>query len=317
GQSVTVDSAELAWTPGQRFNKGGLMVKIRASRGGQFKIEIPEDARLQIVKINGKSQPIPKQAREILIPLQPGSQTANVEWHQDKISHFLTSGPVVSLGRQAVNARVTFRMPTNRWILWTDGPRLGPAVLFWTYLIVVILAACALGRISWTPLKIRHWLLLGLGLTQVHPLVAIMVLGWLLALGLRRRHAFPDGWFWFNTTQIVLALWTIAALIGLYTSIRNGLLGLPDMQIAGNGSSDFHLYWTQDRIQDTMPQPWVLSLPLFIYRILMLTWALWLAYTLLRWLRWGWQCFSEDGLWRKILKRKVKTKKDSPELAME
>ena len=54
------------------------------------------------------------------------------------------------------------------------GPRLGPAVLFWSYFVVIILAGPGLGRIPWTPLKTRHWLLLGLGLTQVHPLAAIM-----------------------------------------------------------------------------------------------------------------------------------------------
>jgi hypothetical protein len=31
----------------------------------------------------------------------------------------------------------------------------------------------------------------------------------------------------------------------------------------------------------------------------MLAWALWLANSLLNWLRWGWGCFSAGGLWRK------------------
>jgi len=31
----------------------------------------------------------------------------------------------------------------------------------------------------------------------------------------------------------------------------------------------------------------------------MLAWALWLASSLLEWVRWGWTCFSEGGLWRR------------------
>ena len=205
-------------------------------------------------------------------------------------------------------------MPRNRWILFVGGPRLGPAVLFWSYIGVVILAALALGRLPLTPLKTRHWLLLGLGLTQTHPLVAIMVVGWLLALGLRQKQTFPPGWFSFNLAQVALVFWTAAALVGLYLSIQNGLLGVPHMQIAGNGSSDFSLHWTQDRISGILPQPWVLSLPLFTFRILMLLWALWLAYALLKWLRWGWQCFSEGCLWRKIRKRKAAKQKEAQEL---
>jgi hypothetical protein len=34
------------------------------------------------------------------------------------------------------------------------------------------------------------------------------------------------------------------------------------------------------------------------YRGAMLAWALWLAVSLLRWLRWGWISFSEGGIWK-------------------
>jgi len=32
---------------------------------------------------------------------------------------------------------------------------------------------------------------------------------------------------------------------------------------------------------------------------MMLIWSLWLAISLLNWLKWGWQCFSYAGLWKK------------------
>ena len=124
------------------------------------------------------------------------------------------------------------------------------------------------------------------------------------ALGLRRKLPLENGWVSFNMTQIILVAWTMAALIGLYIAIQKGLLGIPDMQIAGNGSSHRLLNWSPDRIGPVIPQPWVLALPLFVYRILMLLWALWLAHSLLKWLRWGWRCFSEGGLWKRIILRK-------------
>ncbi len=306
GQTLTIDKTRLTLEPGQRFDKAALSLKMRSSRGGQHKITLPEGAKLQLVRIMGKTQPIKEQLREVIIPLRPGNQTVDVEWHQRSDSSLLTRSPHVGIGEQAVNGDVIFQMPKNRWILMTAGPRLGPAVLFWSYFVVIILAALGLGRVPWTPLKTRHWLLLGLGLTQVHPLVSIMIVGWLLALGLRQKYPSQGGWFSFNMSQIILVVWTIAALIGLYVSINKGLLGIPNMQISGNGSSAFWLHWTQDRIGPTMPQPWVLTLPLFVFRIIMLFWALWLAHSLLKWLRWGWQCFNEGGLWKKIVLRKKK-----------
>jgi hypothetical protein len=39
----------------------------------------------------------------------------------------------------------------------------------------------------------------------------------------------------------------------------------------------------------------------------MLLWSLWMALSLLNWLRWGWECFSTEGLWRETKKNLPKT----------
>jgi hypothetical protein len=307
GRIKTIDRAELRYTPGKRFGKVALSVNIRSSQGGQHNILLPEGARLQGVMIKGVEQPVKPDERRVLVPLSPGRQSIDILWHEDVDSLLTIRTPHVNIGQDAVNADVVFEMPRDRWILAAFGPRLGPAVLFWSYLIVIMIAAAGLGRISWTPLKTRHWVLLGLGLTQVHPLVAILIISWLLALGLRKSFPAEGKGLAFNAAQILLAIWTLAAMLGLYTAIQKGLLGLPGMQVTGNGSSHFLLHWTQDRIAGTMPDAGVISLPMFVFRILMLLWALWLAFSLLKWFKWGWQCFSEGGLWRKISWRKKKT----------
>ncbi|MDT8284978.1 MAG: hypothetical protein RQ767_05580, partial [Thermovirgaceae bacterium] len=313
GQVVTIDSAALTYTPGQRFDEARLALTIRTSKGGEHRITLPERAKLQQVKIKGREQPIRDEGREVIVPLQPGEQKIEIQWHQGAESGSRIQTPEIEIGKEAVNADVMIKMPHNRWILWAMGPRLGPAVLFWSYLAVIVLGALAMGRVRWTPLKTYQWLLLGLGLTQVHPLVGILIVGWLLALGLRQRRELPAGRFSFDLIQILLVVWTIAALIGLYVAIQKGLLGIPHMQIAGNGSSDFWLKWTQDRIGNTMPRPSVFSVHILVFRFLMLCWALWLAYSLLKWIRWGWECFNEGEAWRKIVIRKKRAlqKKDA------
>ncbi len=308
GQLITIDNARLAWTPGKRLNKAGLTLMVRTSRGGQHTLSVPKDAVLQVVKINGKSQPIRLKDGTLVIPLQPGKQSVYLEWHQPAAGRIRLKGPRVAIGEQAVNAAVSFQMPQNRWILWTAGPQLGPAVLFWSYLVVVILAAFGLGRTKITPLKTHHWLLLSLGLTQVPPVLAIMIVGWLLALGARGKYALPDKWLSFNLVQVLLAIWTLVALVGLYLAVERGLLGIPNMQIAGNGSTSFHLHWTQDRIGELLPQPSVIALPQWVFHLLMLFWSLWLAIYLLKWLKWGWQCYVAGGIWKKLPRRKKKIK---------
>ncbi|HPQ27652.1 MAG TPA: hypothetical protein PLQ82_04175 [Desulfobacteraceae bacterium] len=314
GQIVTIDSAELDWTPGMRFDKARLNLSIRTSRGGQHNVSLPEGAELQFVKIDGKSHPVRQEGQQVTIPLHPGSQMIQIEWQQPGGSNILTKGPLVRIGEQAVNAKVTFNMPRSRWILLAGGPRLGPAVLLWSYIFVILLGAVILGRTSITPLKTFQWILLGLGLTQISPLMTMVIVGWLLALGMRRKHVPPPRWFAFNGAQVLLTVWTGVALFSLYTAIERGLLGIPDMQITGNFSSSLHLHWTHDRIGEFMPQPWVLSLHKMIYHILMLAWALWLAFSLIRWFRWGWQCYSEGGIWRKFIRRRKKDKEAQNEV---
>jgi hypothetical protein len=306
GRTTTVDRAQLALTPGQRFSRVELTLGIRASKGGHHQIELPAQASLQAVTLNGHTLPIRQDGRLVTIPLEPGAQTAMVAWQQLNNSITRVQGPRVNVGDAAVNAAVTFHMPDNRWILLAGGPRLGPAVLFWSYILVIVLVATVLGKTTLTPLGTRHWLLLGLGLTQVPVAVAIIVVGWLLALGYRCRQK-PLNTLAFNGTQLLLVILTVAALAGLYTAIQRGLLGIPDMQIAGNHSTRFQLNWFQDRIDGTMPTPWVVSLPQWIYHLLMLAWSLWLAFSLVSWLHWGWGCFSKERLWHPVKWRR-KTK---------
>ena len=110
--------------------------------------------------------------------------------------------------------------------------------------------------------------------------------------------------FLFDLMQLALVGLTVAALAALFWSIQNGLLGLPAMQIAGNGSQADLLRWYQDRTGSVLPIPVVFSVSLWFYRLAMLAWSLWVAQALIRWLRWGWQCFSAGEIWRPLLENR-------------
>lgn len=273
GQQVTLEHTALEVTPGDRFRNVKLILNIRTSEGSRFPVGLPPHSTLEQVQIDGKSQPIRQQDQNVIVPLDPGSRSVLLHWREPGGMPFVLHLAGVRIGsdnQQAVNNQVTMNLPRNRWILWAGGPRLGPAVLFWSSLFIAALAALGLGRISCTPLRTYHWLLLGMGLTQVHPVVALVVAGWFLAMGMRARKTVTGGWFAYDSIQLILAVWTLAALASLYAAVHKGLLGLPLMQIAGNHSTDFCLRWTQDRVAETLPQPWVLSVPLMAYRFLVL-----------------------------------------------
>jgi hypothetical protein len=97
---------------------------------------------------------------------------------------------------------------------------------------------------------------------------------------------------------LFVAAITITALATLVVTVPAGLLGTPDMHIAGNGSWGNSLQWFADRSDSLLPAAAVMSLPMWVYKLLVLAWALWLSFALLRWLPWVWSCFVSQGLWR-------------------
>jgi hypothetical protein len=148
-----------------------------------------------------------------------------------------------------------------------------------------------------TPLKGLQWVLLMLGLSQVPIPAAAIVVGWLLAMGWREKKVELSAGL-FNLRQLALFGWTLAAAGVLFAAIYGGLLGQPEMQVTGNGSTANHLRWFDDRTTGPMPAGWILSVPMLVYRGAMLAWSLWLALALLSWIKWAWSAFSAGGLWR-------------------
>ncbi len=301
GGTVTIDQSRLRLTPGRRLSEASLEMTLRASRGADQTVILPPGATLISMQINDSVQPLQQQEQRVVIPLTPGIQQVTLAWRVDQGIGIRYETPAVDLGEPSVNARLSVNLPHDRWLLWVSGPTLGPAVLFWGVLLVILIGARVLAWIGHTPLRTWHWFLLGIGLSQSHVLVVLLVTGWLLLLAWRKAVIVQESDNWvFNLRQLALAALTLAALVALLGAIEQGLLGAPDMQIAGNGSSATQLEWYQDRAAGVMPTAGVISAPILLYRGLMLAWSLWLAYALLHWLGWGWTCFNAGGLWRPL-----------------
>jgi hypothetical protein len=301
GPTLTIDRVDTRVEPGQRGTLSTLTLTIRSSQGGSHVIRLPDAAEPIAFSLDGRSLPLPDTAPEVELPLTPGSTRVELTWREARPLTFGYRPSLPDLRSPAVNLNLSLSLPEDRWVLWTWGPRIGPAVLFWGILLVLIGLAAGLGRSRLTPLRVHDWLLLGIGLILAQVLVVLLVIGWLFALGLRHRLDPLARPAWrFNLIQIGLVVLTLVALAGLLGAVQQGLLGTPEMQIMGNGSTATTLNWYQDRSGPMLPEVWVLSVPMWVYRALMLAWALWLAMRLLDWLRWGWEGLSKPLIWQDL-----------------
>jgi hypothetical protein len=300
GQTLTIDESTTEIRPGLRATDVTLTMHLRSSRGGEHTVKLPPDAQLESLSINGATQPIRQQGDQVTVPVVPGAQTIAIAWRETPGLSTVFRGPAVDLGAPSVNAATTVAVPGDVWLLMAGGPRVGPAVLFWSLLLVLLVVSLVLGANRWTPLRWWHWLLLSIGLSQVSVEAGAVFVGWLLVLGWRGREPGRGlGRKTFNLLQVGIVLWTLVALGVLGVSLYQGLLGAPEMQVRGNGSSADTLRWFTDRAPGLLPAPWMISVPMLVYRAAMLGWALWIALALLRWLRWAWEAFTAGEGWRK------------------
>jgi len=318
GPTLTLDGSRYQVQPGRQWTQAQLRLRLRTSQAGRHRLQLPEGAEPTRLSIDGRQWPLTTQDTAVDLALSPGTQVIELDWMLPAGLDLIYRPAVVGLGVAGVNAETRVRLGADRWLLWTSGPGIGPAVQFWGLLLVIAITALLLARSRLTPLGFGDWLLLGIGLSQVSIWVGALVVLWLFALGARRRLSTEIAPWRFNLTQIALLVLTIIALGALLVAVQQGLLGSPAMQVAGNGSTATDLNWYLDRNAEHREPVTLISAPIWVYRLLMLAWALWLAWRLLDWLRWGWRGLVEPTAWlasrRQTLKRKVAEQKLSIDL---
>lgn len=303
GATRAIDSVRVRQDIGQRASTTTLSLAMRASQGGEHSIALPPGAEVLGVSRNGNGLNLRPRDGTLSLPLLPGKQDFEIRFRNDATLGFRSATPAIALGLPAANIDLDLQLPHDRWLLATSGPAAGPAVLYWGELLVLLLVAFALARVPHSPLTAWQWALLGVGFSTVSWWSLLLVVAWLFALEWRGR-TWPASAWRFNLVQIGLALLTFAALLALFTSIQDGLLGRPDMHVAGNGSNADALRWFADRSHDALPVAQAFTLPLWSYQLAMLGWALWLAGALIGWLRRGFAAWTRDGIWHRLPRRR-------------
>lgn|GEM_PF-330542 len=301
GRQMTLQSSSLKVTPGSRQLEATLNLEIIASVGRQHPIRLPVGAKLSKVSVNGRdSQARLSDEGVLTVPVTPGRTKITAVWTQPMELGLLFNAPAVDAGIEGVNASSQISMGSDRWILFVGGAPAGPVVRFWSLLLGMLLFAFLLGRFGQSKPGFGSWALLLGGLAVIKASIPAMIAtsGWLLFMAWRGRTPVLTRWK-FNLRQIVAVIWTVVFVCMLLAVVGRGLMGAPDMRIEGMGSSGSELNWFTDRTSTgILPAPWVLTIPMFVYKGAMLLWALWLAFALVGWFRWGFHAFGEGGMWK-------------------
>lgn len=299
GSSLAIDGVERVVTPGKRATDATLNVRYRATQGGRHAVTLAPDARVIALSVDGQPLALRPENGELSLPILPGEHTISVSTTRAEGVGTLTRPAPLDLGVPASNVTTTLALSPDRWALLSFGPGVGPAVLYWSQLVAFLLTAWFLGRSDRSPLRVHEWVLLGVGLSTLSWGVLALVALWLFAMKWRATWRGEVHALTFNVVQVALAALTVIAVFALlFSGIRDGLLSSPDMGVIGPGSGGNRFTWFLDRSGGALPQPLVLSVPLWVFKVLVFAWAVWAAFAVLRWLRYSWEAWKCDGYWR-------------------
>lgn len=323
GQSMTIDSVRADYHIGKGYNRLLLKARIRTTSGRTHHIISPENTFVEHIRLNGTSFPLSGNSEKISLPVQPGTQDIEIEWNESQKwsdswlkSFFFPKKiqfPELNVGSYLNNIDVYIHLPDKLWLLWTCGPRLGPAVLAWSLVVAILLYSIIAGRMNLSPLKSRQWLILGLGLVSLSVPEMLLVAGWFFVIEARKNKAASSPVL-FNLIQMLLIAWTVFTVVVCLKAVSNGLIGIPDMQISGNLSSENKLHWTLDHNDNLLPRPSVWIYSIYIYQLVMLAWALWFSMGVIKWSKMCIDSLKSETFWKDMglfKKKKKESGRDS------
>jgi len=279
-----------------------LTLAIRSLSAQIQNIEFPKETRIRTLKIGGQAEPADWRDGKLYLQLKPGRQEVVIEFETPAKLGVVSKSPSIKLGAASVNARVTMAIPYSRWPLFSFGPVVGPAVLIWGLLAFLAVAAWVLGRYQpGNVFRLRYWEWLALlaPLCALQAWQALLVVIAVLAMQGRERIEAQSMRPWaFNLVQLVLGILALLFLVSMIAGVKTGLLGVPDMMVSGGGSSNWQWMWYQDRQGLEYVSAGMVSLPMWIWKGLMLIWSFWIASRVIVWGKLAWTAFSRGGLWR-------------------
>jgi len=299
GRVAAIDQAALTSSISKRSSEHTLTLSLRATQGGQHALTLPADAEVLRVLVRGELLNLRPEKGVLRLPLRPGVNAVEIGLRINGEPGLHPRLPALDLGTHASNIELSMQLPADRWLLLTDGPRIGPAVLYWGELIVMLLVAFAIARAHVLPLRLHEAFLLGIGFSTVSWWSLVVFVAVLGAFAWRARWSERGRNWRFNLTQLALA---VAALVGagvLLAALNGGLLGYPNLHVTGHGSSATQLRWFADQTEGALPAASAWVLPMWVYRALMLAWAFWMAWFLIRIGRFAFESWTAGGAWAK------------------
>ncbi len=298
GDVLAIDRVKYEIEQGTRTSTLSLSFDYRSTRGGEHIIDLPENYQLKEIQTDNKLINLQLEQGKLAVPILPGKHNISILMRANISDQLALTAPEINLNAPISNITSVINLTRQRWVLWADGPVLGPAVLYWGELLAFILLAVLIARGPFSPLSTISWIALGFGLSLNNWGILMLVAVWFASLTASTYRPKTLNRNAFNFSQLLLYGLSIITLLSLLAAIPTSLLSSPDMGITGNNSYGNYLQWFADKSEGLLPEIFVISIPILFYKGLMLAWVIWLSFSGLNWMKWAWKKLGSQGYWQ-------------------
>ena len=299
GATQRIDRAIVRTQVGPRQSQHTLELAVTATQAGSRELVLPETATDIAVLHNGQALTPAIRGGRMTLPVMGGSQSYSITFRTQDAG-WVRRAPTLDLGGEAGNLHWHMEGVGERgWILATGGAGLGAAVLYWAQLLALLGLAWVAARVPGRMTGLREALLLALGFSTFNATGLLMLVIWRVAVWMRETGRWPQARMHFNLAQVGLVAVTGVALLTAIGMVCFGLLGeQPDMLLRAPSGLGIFEWYLPSSPDGPIEGPWILSAPLWLYRTLLLGWAIWFAHWLVREVRRAFQAWRMDGYWR-------------------
>lgn len=265
-------------------------------------LTIPKQAKVLSVQLDGRNVVVQPQDGKLEVSIPGGQHELMVKLKMPHESRWLQKLPEVDLGGPATNIQISFPARADRWVLGSWGQGWGPAVMYWSELLVLLAVALLLARLP-IALSLPSSVLLMLGLSTQSNVVfwMVLVVCWLGMIAYRERldvqGMTPAR---FNLIQLIMVVLTGMVILTVGATITVGLLGSqPDMSIITPRNWAVMTWWV-DYNEGVLDGPVLLTAPKWLYQVLLFAWTLWFAHWVWRNLKRALVAWMKGGYWKKM-----------------
>ncbi|MBX7144310.1 MAG: hypothetical protein K1X79_07645 [Oligoflexia bacterium] len=285
GEHITVDSLthELHWGTG--IAEGVVTTALRLTEQSQFSLGLPAEAQLVKAQLDNGNAAYTVVGSQVSLLMSPGAHNLELRYRVPFSPGFKESTPALSINTVGHNVTTRILPSSDRWLLWTSSDGWGPSVLFWSKLLVVLFICLALHRAGLLNGSRVGAGLLGIGLASLPMLWVGVPIIWLVLVHRSDLYAKLTKNANARLRAGILIVATVLGANFLYHIVEMGLVLEPPMLVVGNQSTSSKLQWLFDHTGTAIPQPWLISLPLWAWRAFAIVWATWLVLAFVTWLR--------------------------------